>query len=257
MRSYRRASALLALITAAVMTATGGPAAAQPAGQPASAPDNLVQDGHARFQVVTPTLIRLEYADDDQFTDAATFNAQYRNPHPVAFTSGVEGEWLVIRTANLTLRYQRGSGPFSTANTSVELSVAGQPVTAHPQFPAGRTCPFGTPCEAEEASLVGGAGMATDHRGYSGAGFVAGYERPGATATWRLAGVPAEGDYTVAVRYANDRGSDGQVTTRTLSLSAGGVTAPVHLAPTGSWDNWADATATVHLPAGTSTLSLG
>ncbi|MBO0868290.1 MAG: carbohydrate-binding protein [Micromonosporaceae bacterium] len=255
MRAHPRASAALALLAIAAMTAVAVPASAQPAAA-APTPTNVVRDGHARFQVITPTLIRLEYADDDQFTDAATFNAQLRTPPPVAYTSRVEGDSLVISTASLTLRYQRGSGPFSAANTSVDLSVAGRPVTAHPQFPAGRTCPFGTPCEAEEAGLTGGAGTATDHSGYSGAGFVAGYERPGATASWTLAGVPADGDYTVAVRYANDRGSDGQVTTRTLSLTAGGVTTQLRLAPTGSWDNWADATATVHLPAGTSTLAL-
>ena len=34
-----------------------------------------VTSGHARFEVLSPTLIRMEYAGDDTFTDAATFNA--------------------------------------------------------------------------------------------------------------------------------------------------------------------------------------
>ena len=34
---------------------------------------------HARFEVLTPTLIRMEYAGDNQFQDAATFNAVNRS----------------------------------------------------------------------------------------------------------------------------------------------------------------------------------
>lgn len=48
-----------------------------PAGALAAAA--VVIDGSARFTVLTPTLIRLEYAEDLAFQDAATFNAVNRS----------------------------------------------------------------------------------------------------------------------------------------------------------------------------------
>ena len=38
----------------------------------------VIQDGPARFEVLSPTLIRLEYADDGQFEDAPTLTAATR-----------------------------------------------------------------------------------------------------------------------------------------------------------------------------------
>jgi hypothetical protein len=41
----------------------------------------------------------------------------------------------VIRTARMTLRYRRGSGPFSAKNLELVVRIAGRPVLVHPSFP--------------------------------------------------------------------------------------------------------------------------
>ena len=91
---------------------------------PASAapPSRVVRDGPARFEVLSPTLIRLEYAGDQHFEDAATFNAIGRDTFAVPrFTSSVDQGWRIIRTDKLTLKYRQGSGPFTADNVELDL----------------------------------------------------------------------------------------------------------------------------------------
>ncbi|MDT8915974.1 ricin-type beta-trefoil lectin domain protein [Amycolatopsis sp. PS_44_ISF1] len=224
--------------------------AATPAAHAAS---NVVTDGHARFEVLTPTLIRLEYAGDDRFQDQSSFTALNRNLPVPAFTTDVAGGFREIHTAGVTLRYRQGSGPFTAANTSVQL--AGTAVTGAPAFPS--YCAFGAACQAENGLLGGTASTAYDHQGYSGSGFAAGFTSAGSSVTQEVSAVPAAGSYRLAVRYANAAGGDGQTTTRTLATTVDGVTGPTLTLPaTGSWDTWATASAAINLGAGTHTVRI-
>jgi hypothetical protein len=110
----RRAGAAVLLLTGMVL-----------AWGVASADAAVVRDGHARFEVLSPTLIRLEYADDDRFEDGATMTAVNRVFPPARFETSVRGGTLIIRTPAMTLTYQRGSGPFTQRNVSVELAGGG------------------------------------------------------------------------------------------------------------------------------------
>src|SRR4051795_5194881 len=78
-----------------------------------------VRDGHARFEVLSPTLIRLEYADDDRFEDGQTMTAVNRESPAVPIQTSVQGDTRLIRTSAVTLRYRRGSGPFTPQNLSI------------------------------------------------------------------------------------------------------------------------------------------
>jgi hypothetical protein len=221
-----------------------------PAAQAAS---NVVVDGHARFEVLTPTLIRLEYAGDDRFQDAATFTALTRTMPVPAFTTNVANGFREIHTAGLTLRYQQGGGPFTAANTSVQL--AGTNVTGAPAFPS--YCAFGTACQAENGLLGGSASTAYDHQNYTGSGFLAGLTSTGASLTQDVSAIPAAGTYQLAVRYANAVGGDGQSTTRTLSTIVDGAAGPtLTLPPSGSWDTWSTASVTINLGAGTHSVRI-
>jgi hypothetical protein len=105
-------------------------AAALPAG--ASARSFVVRDGRARFEVLTPSLIRMEYAQDRRFENAPTLTAtRSRLPVP-RFSTRVSGGWLVIRTRQLTLRYRLESGPFSAANLRLTIHRGGRRVTVAP-----------------------------------------------------------------------------------------------------------------------------
>ncbi|WP_261994696.1 MULTISPECIES: hypothetical protein [unclassified Streptomyces] len=69
--------------------------------------------GEPRFEILSPTLIRTEYAGDGTFTDASTFNAIGRDGFtPTEYTARTSGGWLTVKTRSMTLRYKVGSGEF-------------------------------------------------------------------------------------------------------------------------------------------------
>ncbi|WP_069466185.1 ricin-type beta-trefoil lectin domain protein [Actinacidiphila rubida] len=216
----------------------------------AAAATAVVVDGNARFEVLTPTLVRLEYAGDGAFQDGTTFNAVNRSFAVPSYTTDVSSDgYREIRTSGLTLRYKQGSGPFTPANLSVTL--AGTGVTAQPAFPS--LCPYGASCEAEDGQFAGQAKTAYDHAGHTGTGFVAGYEGTGSALTQNVSLVPAAGQYRLWVRYSNAKGTG----TGTLSTRLGGTAGPsLSLAPTSSWDTWAVTSVPISLSAGTTAVSL-
>ncbi|GAA2049932.1 hypothetical protein GCM10009839_65130 [Catenulispora yoronensis] len=251
------AAALLALTTSALY-APGDATAAAPA-LTAAAPTvtGPVVDGNARFEVLTPTLVRMEYAGDGKFQDAATFNAVNRSFPAVSFTSSVSTvggvAYRVIDTGSVTLRWQENSGPFTAANTSVTVSGTG--VTAAPSFPSH--CPFATACEAENGLLSWGAMTAYDHANHTGSGFVAGFGQVHSAVQQDVSSVPASGTYQLSVRYANATGGDGKNVTRTLSTTVNGAPGPTLSLPvTGSWDTWSSVSVPVTLAAGVNTVGV-
>ena len=245
MRDSVRVAALLAV---GLLLAPSTPAQAH---HRHSAGDRAVRDGNARFEVLSPTLIRTEYAPDGHFTDAATFNVIGRDAFPATpFRTRRDHGWLTIDTGALTLRYRIGSGEFTAENLTVRLKSGRQTVDAAPW--AGHTtpdCPIGTLCEAESLALQG-PGVATDHGGYTGAGFAAGFQNTGDTLGFAVTATDA-GAYQLAVRYANSTGGDGQNVARTLTATVdGNAPQTLTLPPTGNWDTWAIATAPLDLTAG-------
>ncbi len=107
--------------------------------------------------------------------------------------------------------------------------------------------------EAENATLAGGAVIATDHAGYVGAGFVGGYTdaNKGRARTSFTVGVTAAGQQTLALRYANGTGS-----AQTLSLYVNGTRLrQISLGATANWDSWATAGTTASLNAGNNAVA--
>jgi alpha-glucosidase (family GH31 glycosyl hydrolase) len=253
MRFLRRRVAVVALLStvAAMNLAGAGPATAGPS---ANHRIPSVTSGGARFQVLSPTLIRTEYAGDGKFTDDPTFNAIGRAAFaPTAYSTSTSDGWLTIRTSAVTLRYEVGSGPFDARNLSVQTSAGGSPVTATPWQQL--TCTLGALCEAEQLARSG-LGVATDHTGYTGSGFVAGFQGAGDSLSATV-DVATPGTYQFDARYANSLAGDGQNTTRTLTLSVdGGASRTVSLPPTGSWDSWSLVNSAVQLGAGHHTITL-
>ncbi|MEW2155854.1 TIM-barrel domain-containing protein [Streptomyces sp. NPDC007189] len=235
------------------MTLAGsGPAAAGEARQGHRIP--AVTSGDARFEVLSPTLIRTEYAGDGKFTDDPTFNAIGRDGFaPASYTTETSDGWLTISTSALTLRYRVGSGPFDAKNLSVRLKAGDAPVTATPW--QRLTCGPGDLCEAENLRLDG-VSVASDHAGHTGTGFAAGFTGTGSSASADI-DVKDAGTYDFALRYANSLGGDGKNQTRTLTLSVdGGAQQAVTLPATGNWDTWKLATASVELGSGHHTIAL-
>src|SRR3954464_2690681 len=87
-----------------------------------------ITDGKARFEVITPSLIRLQYAADGKFENGRTQTTEGRLRSSGSFRTSVKNGRRIIRTSRLTLRWRRGSGAFTASNLSV---VVGRR-TVHP-----------------------------------------------------------------------------------------------------------------------------
>ena len=80
-----------------------------------------VTEGDARFEVLAPEVIRMEYSPTGTFLNTPSFDIEDRNFTVPAYTSSVSNGELTITTSAMTLKYQVGSGPFTAANTQMQL----------------------------------------------------------------------------------------------------------------------------------------
>ena len=101
---------------------------------PVADPRAIVVFEHARFTVLTPQLIRMEWAADGKFENHPSFVFLNRRLPVPQFTHAEDGGQLTIRTGALTLTY-RGGGKFTADNLAITLTVDGRPVTWHPGMP--------------------------------------------------------------------------------------------------------------------------
>jgi hypothetical protein len=115
--SIRRLSVLAAVLLGLVTI----PGTALAAPKPADIKGPTVRAGHLRVQVLSPTLLRLEYAADDHFEDRPTFNAVDRDPARTWFQARTTNGELTVRTSAVTLHYKLDAGPVAAANTTLDL----------------------------------------------------------------------------------------------------------------------------------------
>ncbi|MDH6180025.1 putative cell wall-binding protein [Microbacteriaceae bacterium SG_E_30_P1] len=107
--------------------------------------------------------------------------------------------------------------------------------------------------EAEQGVRSGGAGVATEHSGYSGTGFVDLLLAPGDGVRLNLF-VADEGEYNATLRYAaGPYGSN--PTTRTVSVRVNdGDPVQIELPTTSAWNVWSDFLHTLDLNEGANTV---
>ena len=107
--------------------------------------------------------------------------------------------------------------------------------------------------QAEAAQLSGGAIVASDHSGYTGAGFVAGYtdSNRGTANTLFTTSVENGGQSTLTLRYSNGTGS-----AKTVSLYVNGVWQQLTLPATAHWDAWATLNVPTNLVSGTNRFEI-
>jgi hypothetical protein len=177
-----------------------------------------------------------------------------RNPMP-----GPDGDWGTADDDYGDLRLRPGSPAIDAGDTAavpagVTTDLAGQPrvqgsavdMGAYESEPAAATL-----YEAEQAKLTG-AGVASDHAGYTGSGFVD-FFHPAGDAVEFAVNAPSAGAYELSFRYANAGSS-----TRTTDLYVNGARMPggVAFARTASWTTWAVRRVTVSLAAGANAVRL-
>ena len=118
-----------------------------------------------------------------------------------------------------------------------------------------RLAPAGTTrYEAESGTLAGGANAQTEHAGYSGLGYVGGYQNAGASTTLQVNAL-ADGVADVTWGYAN--GPNPFQGTKRLSLYVNGVfQKKVSFPDTGAWPNYRTLNDKITVKAGNNDIQL-
>ena len=121
------------IVTASLLTLSAICAVAD---NPAANPGAIVEDGNARFTVLTPEMIRIEYSPAHRFEDRATFSVINRNLPVPQFTKTDDGTFITITTDDLKLKYRKGTdprtSPASPENLSIAMTVSGNDVLWYP-----------------------------------------------------------------------------------------------------------------------------
>ena len=128
------------IVTAVLFAVSAAQAGAQStAPSPLANPAAVVTCGDARFTVLTPELIRIEYSETAQFEDRATFTIVNRNLDVPSYMTTDDGTYLYITTERLSLKYRKGSDPrtvpASPDNLSVTIDNNGTPAYWYPGKP--------------------------------------------------------------------------------------------------------------------------
>ncbi len=187
------------------------------------------------------------------------------NNSSVRFNSG-DARPAVIANTGSTVDFDHFTAQRSTGTTDMLFqSIAGYCVSNSTNTAGGalrvsatdstQVCsqppppPAGTRYEAESAACDGT--VDSDHPGFSGTGFCNTTNAVGASVQWTVNAASA-GTAMLTFRYAN-----GTTASRPMDLSVNGVAAgTLDFPPTGSWDTWQTASATVSLNAGANTVRL-
>lgn len=80
---------------------------------------SMVIEGNARFSILTPHVIRLEYDSKRKFVNDPSFVVINRNFPTVPYKKVIRGKWLIIKTTQMELKYKTGSGAFNEQNLQI------------------------------------------------------------------------------------------------------------------------------------------
>jgi len=105
--------------------------------------------------------------------------------------------------------------------------------------------------EADAATLSGTAAVATDHSGYSGSGFAAGFVSSTTAQALFTVTAPSAGQYRVQLKYSAGNGASSNTGLYVNGSMIKTLSCPV----TASWEIWATRTDTVTLNSGSNTIA--
>ncbi len=84
-----------------------------------------------RISIISPTLMRLEYADGGKFVDEQTYFAQNRPTNTPYTITREADDWVVITAPKFTIRVQDDNLPFAQCNTQITFQHNGKDVKLH------------------------------------------------------------------------------------------------------------------------------
>uniref|UniRef100_UPI004056A2DA TIM-barrel domain-containing protein n=1 Tax=Alistipes sp. TaxID=1872444 RepID=UPI004056A2DA len=91
-----------------------------------------------RISIISPTLMRLEYADGGKFVDEQTYFAQNRPTNTPYTITREADDWVVITAPKFTIRVQDDNLPFAQCNTQIIFQHKGKEVKIHGTSRPGR-----------------------------------------------------------------------------------------------------------------------
>lgn len=91
-------------------------------GNPTARPEAVVLTENARFTVLTPGVVRLEWSENRKFIDHASLTFVNRNLPVPSFTVDDDNARVVIDTGSMKITYIKGRGPFSSENLSIRYT---------------------------------------------------------------------------------------------------------------------------------------
>src|SRR5690349_8053377 len=94
-----------------------------------TATDGQVTAGHARFTVITPYCVRMEFSPTGQFVDSPSYFAANREARDKSIQVESDETDVVIDTGVIKLTYVNDGKPFSSANLSAVITEAGRNVS--------------------------------------------------------------------------------------------------------------------------------
>lgn len=95
---------------------------AQTKDNPLANEGSMIVTSNVRFTVLTPELIRMEWDSLGKFEDKASLVIINRNLPVPRFTKVETGNWLIIKTDQLVLKYKKGSGKFTPGNLQISFT---------------------------------------------------------------------------------------------------------------------------------------
>ncbi|MCL4524305.1 MAG: glycoside hydrolase family 31 protein [Acidobacteria bacterium] len=126
--ALKRAATAAICLLLALLFLQATPLAAQQKNDPVADPKAVVVSGNARFTILTPQLIRMEWAEDGKFEDHASLVFINRRLPVPAATIEQRGAIMHVSTEKLGLSYSYGNVPFSSENLKVEFKLNGEKV---------------------------------------------------------------------------------------------------------------------------------
>jgi alpha-glucosidase (family GH31 glycosyl hydrolase) len=91
--------------------------------------------GSARFTVITPQLIRMEYAPDHKFVDGESWFARNRAVHLATYQSHQNGRTLTIDTGTIHLVFVNDGKSFNGKNLQAEIKTPNGTILWKPETP--------------------------------------------------------------------------------------------------------------------------
>lgn len=117
---FKKGKTIICLV-ALLMLATAKTSASD--NNPVANPEAVVICGKARFTVLTPEMIRIEYSAKGIFEDQATFTVTNRRLKVPRFRKREDNTYLYIVTDKVRLKYRKSTNPVTTPASPENLTI--------------------------------------------------------------------------------------------------------------------------------------